>query len=367
MKEFKKFTELRYLAKEKKINGFEEKIKEIIGIDLSSKYGNIYLKNPILVAPGQMTRTETQIFQIKQANFAGCVLKTVIGEDEEGVCSMLSYRTPSTWLSSVYDRDDKEKKFPIIHWDGKGDTRSLKKYLKFAVDAFKYKERNFVVIASLLCHLPLPDKEIKKNEWIYTTQKLYEIGARIFEIDFCPQLKNEDERIEKENILRWYREIPGIIKSIGKDIFVFPKLLNLEFGIDFQIEMVKAAIGGKADGIVVANRIYKKEYGSAHGGKELKKRNIKQIKEIKKIFPDIHISGTGGIYTGVDILDYMEAGAENVQLLSFLMGKTSINFEIEGTKFKKVFYYLLFDEKTGLIPAMLKKSVFSFNFNYEEK
>ena len=357
-----KLEELKNLAKEKKFGGFEEKIKEITGIDLSSRYGNVHLKNPILVAPGQMTRTETQIFQIKQANFAGCVLKSVVGEDGEGVCSMISYRTPSTWLRSVYDRDDKEKKFPIIHWNGKGDTRSLDEYLKFAINAFKYQEKNFVVIASLLCHLPLPGEEIKKDEWVYTTQKLYEAGGRIFEIDFCPQLRKEEERIEKENILRWYREIPGIMKSVGKDVSVFPKLLNLEFGIDFQLEMVKAAIEGKSDGVVVANRIFKKEFNCTHGGKELKKRNVEQIKEIKKIFPEIHISGTGGIYSGIDILDYMEAGAENVQLLSFLMGKTSINFEIEGTKFEKVFYYLLFDEKTGLLPCMLKKSIFSFDF-----
>ena len=94
----------------------------------------------------------------------------------------------------------------------------------------------------------------------------------------------------------------------------------------------------------------------------MKKRNVKQIKEIKKIFPEVHISGTGGIYSGIDILDYMEAGANNVHLLSFLMGKTSINFEIEGTKLEKVFYYLLFDKETGLLPSMLKKSIFSFNF-----
>ncbi len=358
-----KLEELKNLAREKKFDEFEEKIKETTGIDLSSRYGNVHLKNPILVAPGQLTRTGKQIFQIKEANFAGCVLKSVVGEDENGNCSMILYRNPPTYLKNVYDDFDVDKKFPIIHWDGKADTRNLTRYLKFARSAFKYEEENkFLIIASLLCHLPFPDEEIKKEEWVFTTKKLYETGARIFEIDFCPRLRKEDKKMEKENILRWYREIPGIVKSVAPDISVFPKILNLDYGTDFQIEMVKAAVEGNSDGVVIGNRIYKKEFDSAHGGKELKERNIQQIKEVKKIFPNLSISGTGGVYTGKDILDYIEAGADNIQLLSFLMGKTSINFEIEGTKFEKVFYYLLFDEKTGLLPVMLKKSIFSFNF-----
>lgn len=339
----------------KERNNFEDKVKKIAGIDLTAKYGNFLLKNPILVAPGQFTRTETQIKQIREAGFAGCVLKSVVGEDEKGNCSMISYRKPQSYLKSVYDDFDIERKYPIIHWDGRADTRTLSEYIQFSKNIFGEKRKSFLVVASFLCHFPFPGEEIKKSEWIYTTEKLYEIGARIFEIDFCPQLSKEEEKIEKENILRWYREIPEIVKSVAEDISVFPKILNLEYGFDFQIEMVKASVEGNADGVVIANRIFKKEFGCAHGGKELKERNIKQIKEVRKIFPEIHISATGGVYTGKDILDYIEAGAENVQLLSFLMGKTSINFGIEGTKFEKVFHYLLFDEETGLLPLMLKK------------
>ncbi|HRR96906.1 MAG TPA: hypothetical protein P5150_09300 [Candidatus Ratteibacteria bacterium] len=351
--ELRKLYEDRSLRKE-----IEKRIKEITGIDLSAKYGNFCLKNPILVAPGQLTRTQTQIRQIREAGFGGCVLKSVAGEDKEGNCSMELYRTPPTYLKSIYENYDIDKKFPIIHWDGRGDTRNLDEYLYFAENVFKYeKDNEFLIISSIIAHFPLPDEEIKKDEWIYTTEKLYNVGARIFEIDFCPQLEKEEEKIEKENILRWYKNIPSIIKSVKKDISVFPKIMNLEFGIDFQIEMVKAAVEGKADGVVIANRIFKKEFGCAHGGKELKERNIQQIKEVKKLFPDVHISATGGIYTGKDILDYIQVGAENVQLLSFLMGKSSINFGIEGTKFEKVFYFLLFDSETGLLP-LLKINVF---------
>jgi len=88
--------------KEKLSNDFEKKVREITGIDLSSSYGKFHLKNPVIVAPGQLTRTEKQIAQIKEANFAGCVLKSIVGEDESGNCSMILYRNPPTYLKSVY-------------------------------------------------------------------------------------------------------------------------------------------------------------------------------------------------------------------------------------------------------------------------
>jgi len=51
-----------------------------------------------------------------------------------------------------------------------------------------------------------------------------------------------------------------------------------------------------------------------------------QIREIKNVFPDISISGTGGIYEGRHILEYLKAEAENVQVLSYIPGKVKNNF-----------------------------------------
>jgi len=307
---------------------------------LKGKYGDFVLKNPILVAPGQLTRTFSQILKIKKAGYGGCVLKSVVGEDKDGNCSMLEMRKPPTYIKTVYDEDDKEKKCPIIHWDGRADTRNLSEYLDFAREAVKLMDENFLIVASILCHLPLPDEDFKKEEWIFTTEKLFEIGYRIFEIDFCPHLRAKDELVEKNNILRWYRHVPSFLKSVSEKIIVYPKILNFDYGMDFQIKMVESSLEGNADGVVVANRIFKKELGTAHGGRELRERNLAMIKEIKKRFPEIKISATGGIYSGKHIIEYMEAGAENVQLLSFLMGRVNIDAEGEN-KFEKVFNKLM--------------------------
>ncbi|MCM8819048.1 MAG: hypothetical protein NC915_06210 [Candidatus Omnitrophica bacterium] len=354
----KKFEQLsKYYLENQFDNNFPTVIKDTLGIDLTAKYGKFVLKNPVLVAPGQLTRERSQIERIKKAGYSGCVLKSVVGEDKNGNCSMINYRKKMTYLKTVYEEFDKEGAFPVITWNGAGDTRNLEQYLKFAEDVFSLYNENFLIVCSILCHLPEPDEEIKKEEWIYTVGKLYQIGYRIFEIDFCPGLKKETTLIEKNNILRWYKEIPLIIKSFFHEILVFPKIMNLDYGIDFQVKIVEETIKGKADGVVIGNRIFKEAINSAWGGKELRERNLTLIKEIKKNFPNLSISGTGGIYTGKHILDYLESGAENVQILSYILGKVKKEFlKKTGDKFDKVLYELFFNLENGLIITMLKRS-----------
>jgi hypothetical protein len=341
----KKIEELRKYYLENPIDDkFPQIIKNEIGIDLKARYGNFELIHPVLIAPGQLTREAFQIKMIKEAGYSGCVLKSVVGEDEKGNCSMLNQRKKMTYLKTVYDEEDN----PVIQWDGRGDTRNLEEYLKFAKTSFNFSDKNFLIVSSILCHLPGPE-EFKKDEWIYTTKKLYHIGYRFFEIDFCPSLKIE-KKIEKENILRWYREIPMFLKNEFPDIYVFPKILNLEYGIDFQLEIIKSAIEGNSDGVVIGNRIFKEEFNSAYGGKELRERNLIQIKEAKREFPDISISGTGGVYEGRHIFDYLKAGADNVQILSYILGKAKKGFlKKKGNKFEKVIYELFFNPVNGLL------------------
>jgi len=341
----------------------EDTILQETGIDIGSRYGKSLLKNPVIVAPGQLTRFAGQVAEIRKAGYSGCVLKSVVGENERDNCSMSSFRKPASYIKSVYDPSDTESLYPIIHWDGKLDTRDLQAYMEFAREVQKYsKSGDFILIASLLCHLPSPDEDFKKEEWTNTVKRLYDAGYREFEIDFCPQLSKESGLIEKKNILRWYGTIPSYVKPVSPGITVFAKVMNLDFGMDFQVEMSRAALEGGAEGVVIGNRIFKKELGCAHGGNELKERNLVQIREIKKLFPDAHVSGTGGIYSGKDILDYLLAGAENVQILSFLMGKTRMEFKKKGTKFEQVLHRLIFNTEDGLIASMIKSGTINLHF-----
>lgn len=336
---------------------FQELVDEF---ELSSwhvSYLDLPLENPLIVAPGQLTVHSAQIESIREAGFAACVLKSVVGESKNGNCSMVNQRKRATYIRTFYEATDVNGERPIIHWDGRCDTRGLSEYLDFARDVLVFHDPgNFIVIASFLCHLPFPGEDFLEEEWVHTTKMHYEAGFRHIEIDFCPFLAGDDYTEDQKNVLRWYRTCPGIIKSVADDVKVFPKMLNLDWGLEYQLKMAEAAVEGGSDGLVVANRFYSRQYGSGHGGEELKRRNLEQVKLIKEHFPDMPVSATGGVYSGRDVFDYLDAGAENVQLFSYLMGKVNKPFaKTEGSRFDKVFHKLMLDPNDGLIACMLEE------------
>ncbi|OFX17396.1 MAG: hypothetical protein A2Z18_06130 [Armatimonadetes bacterium RBG_16_58_9] len=333
-------------------------IAQEIGVELKASYLDIPLKNPILVAPGQLTLTADQVRHIKRAGFAGCVIKSVVGEGPDGCCSMAAQRKKPTYIRSFYDRNDADGERPIIHWDGRCDARPLDEYVNFALDVGKScVDDQFAAVASILCHLPLPGEDFREDEWAHTTRAIYDAGYSHIEIDFCPFLSGDDYTKDQRNVLRWYRTCPGLVKSVTQDVRVMPKLLNLEWGADFQFAMAEAAVEGGADGLVVGNRMFKPEYGSGHGGPELRRRNLAQISRIREHLPGIRISATGGVYSGRDAFEYMEAGADNVQMLSYIMGKVGRPFtKTSGNKFDKVLHKIILDPRDGLVASMLNKS-----------
>jgi len=335
-------------------DGLTAAVLSELGLDLRASYGGRVLKNPFIVAPGQLTVNTGQVEKIRDAGFAGCVLKSFVGEDGSGVCSMAFQRAKSTFIRTVYDADDPEGVMPIIHWDGRMDTRPLAGYLPFAKRCLEMSGPDFLVVASVLCHLPGPGELFKEEEWAHTLGAFYSLGFRLFEIDFCPSLKKESDLIERENVLRWYRQSPELMKRLYPGITVYPKLLNLDFGMEFQVEMARNAAEGGADGLVVANRFFRQDLNCAHGGKTLFELNLRMVREIRKAVPDIAISATGGIYAGKNAFAYLREGAENVQMLSYLMGKVKKPFRIEDNKFRQVFHRLMFDEEDGLLACMLR-------------
>jgi len=335
----------------------ERLLQEEFDVDITASYLSLNLRNPIIVAPGPLSQRISQIKRAAKAGYGGMVLKSVVGEDKDGNASMKALRKRSTFARWVYDEEGN----PIFHWNGGLDPRSLNDYLAFARKAFRVgKKAEFPLIASFLCHLPKNvDEEWRAEEWEYTTKKLVEAASVMYrdspvrlEIDFCPFLKRENLAVDKATVLRWYREASTFIKEASTNVQVVPKLLNLDFGLNFQIEMAIAARDGGADGVVIANRFFRKyfsketgeEYFTAHGGRELRITNQHQIREVKKRI-DIPISATGGTYSGKHVAEYLEAGAQNVQILTYIM----------KNGFEKAFYNLMFSPKNGFLTLILKE------------
>jgi len=328
-----------------------------LGVRLEACYDDIGLKHPIIVAPGQVTLTVPGLRTLRRAGYAGCVLKSLVGEDVNGICKMIAQRKKPTHITTVYDPEDTAGACPVIHWDGRCDARTLSDYLPFASEARTLHEPgDFAVIASILCHLPRPGEDVSKEEWLHTTAAIADLGYTHIEIDFCPFLSSDDYTEDQRNVLDWYRTLPALMKSARANIKVYPKMLNLDWGLDYQIRIADAAVQGGADGLVVANRFFKKEYNSAHGGWELRKRNLAQVTAIHERFPELALSATGGVYAGEHVLAYLRAGARNVQVLSFIMGQVRTPFaKTDGTKSEKVLHKLLLDPVDGLFAALLRE------------
>jgi len=333
----------------------EEAVKKELGVDLSASYLGLRLRNPLVIAPGPLSQSLRQIERAARAGYGGMVLKSVIGEDKNGNASMRMLRTKPTFVRWVEDEEGN----PVYHWNGGLDLRNLSDYLKFAEKAFRLgRDLRFPLVASFLCHLPKErDEEWKVDEWEFTVRKLceaasvmYEDEPIVMEIDFCPFLKREKLAVDEETVLRWYREAPELVKEAASIARVVPKVLNLDFGLDFQVEIVKAAERCGVDGVVIANRFFtrysdprtEEEYFTAHGGKELRLVNQRQISEVKKTL-DISVSATGGTYTGRHVHEYLQLGAENVQALTYIMRKG----------FEASFRDLMFNRENGLIVSVI--------------
>lgn len=347
---------MEYLV-EKGRMGLEEKVLEELGIDLSARYLDLELRNPIILAPGPLSQTSSQVERAFKAGYGAVVLKSVVGEDRNGGASMRFLRRKPTFMRWYVDESlDPEGRNPTVHWNGGLDTRNLMDYLEFARKAYDVGRRTGMpLIASVLCHLVSgPEDEWNVEEWTYTVGKMCEIGYRHFEIDFCPFLEGEDRAEDKQTVLRWYREAPRVLRDVPYDVKVVPKILNLDFGLEFQVEMVRAAVAGRSDGVTVANRVYRVftdretgvEYGSSHGGLELKRINQEQIKEVRKRGLNMPVSATGGVYTGKDAAEYLTLGAENIQVLTCVM----------RNGLEKAFHNLVFNPQEGVV-AILRKSV----------
>lgn len=328
-----------------------------LGLDLTAFYGKSRLDNPIMIASGQMTRFRGQIDKIVSAGYGGFVFKSFVGECLDGRCSMETFRRASSFIKSVYDQEDVGGEMPIIHWSGRLDTRPMQKYLDFVVDCSSLCDSGCHSVYSFLCHLPKLNEDLLAEEWLHTVRHLMNIGAKDMEIDFCPFLQSENMLEDKCTVLRWYRECTSLIKAHYPDTGIYPKLINPLWDKQFYLDMMEAAVAGGADGLTIANRFFRPEYGSGHGGRELREKNLELVSMCKKVFPDLPIAATGGIYTGRHVFEYLRQGASSVQLLSFVMGKVYRSFICRGSKYRQVMHELIFEPEKGLAAAMLEAGV----------
>jgi len=213
-----------------------------------------------------------------------------------------------------------------------------------------------LTIPSVKYHLPRLDEPFRDAEYAFTTGALAKVWGEsplLLEKDFSPTLAGDALANEKQQILRWLREVPQRIRAHA-DVRLAMKLMNARFDEDFQRGMMAAA--GSADALVVFNRLFDAQKGVAYGGAELSERNLRVLdrpSDRPTVRPSL--SGTGNIHTGRMIVEYAVRGCSSVQLHTFFQLPLEEYPATDGSRTQRALHALLFDPRDGLIAVVLER------------
>lgn len=331
-------------------------VRETYRIDLSARYLGRPIPHPVGKGSGQLSLNEEQLETDRVASLAFVVLKTVISEDAAGSRGMAAWAIHETRMK-VERRSAGAREGWTVTWKGRGWDRSFADYLalvRTAADLTRSGE--LVAVPSVKYHLPRLGEPFRSEEYRHTTRQLAKAWGEeplLLEKDFSPTLAGDALADEREQILRWLREVPGQIRrSVDSPVRFALKLMNARFDDEFQLEMLETA--GSADGLVVFNRLWDSEASVAYGGFDLSDRNLRVLGLAReKGLTTPPLSGTGNVCSGRMILEYARSGCENVQLHTFFQLPLSAYPATEGSRPQRALHALFFDPEEGLIAGLL--------------
>jgi hypothetical protein len=325
-------------------------------IDLTARYLGRTLPHPIGKGSGQLSLSLEQLETDRVAGLAFVVLKTVIAEDLAGERSMGAWAVHETRMKVERRRSASDREGWTVTWKGRGWDRSFDEYLGLVRAAADYtRSGEIVAVPSVKYHLPRLGEPFRTEEYRYTTERLsHAWGSEELplEKDFSPTLAGNELADERDQILRWLREVPGQVRTAAPaPVRLALKLMNARFDDAFQLEMLEAA--GSADALVVFNRLWDPEQGVAYGGFDLSERNLRVLRARRSELGTPPLIGTGNVSTGRLILDYARLGCESVQLHTFFQLPLSEYPATEGSRPQRALHALFFDPRDGLIACML--------------
>lgn len=331
-------------------------IRETYGVDLTARYLGYVLPHPIGKGSGQLSLNLDQLEADFAAGVAFVVLKTVIAEDASGERSMEAWAIHETRMRVEQRVSSAGTPGWTVTWKGRGWDRSFDEYLGLVrAGADITRGGGMVVVPSAKLHLPRLDEGFREDEYRHTIGRIagaWGSGELPIEKDFSPTLAGDALADERQQILRWLREVPGRIRAAAGAVPVrlALKLMNARFDDPFQLEMMAAATG--ADTLVCFNRLWDATARVAYGGYDLSDRNLRVLAAAP---PFGHaLAGTGNVCSGRMVLEYAMAGCECVQLHTFFQLPLGAYPAGTGSRPQRALHALLFDPADGLVAVMLE-------------
>ena len=337
---------------------FPAHVRDTYGIDLTARFLGYDLPHPIGKGSGQLSLNLEQLEADRAAGLAFVVLKTLIGEDAEGIRSMEAWAIHETRMRVERRRVADGREGWTVTWKGRGWDRSLAEYLDLVRAARKVAEGSDGILAvpSVKLHLPRLDEPFRDGEYAHTLAAIaaaWGPGPLAVEKDFSPTLAGDPLSDERGRVLRWIGEVPALMRRVTPGgARVQLKLMNARFDDAFQGEMLAAATG--ADGLTVFNRLFDPAARVAYGGWELSDRNLRALQAARAAGPrPPGLCGSGNVCSGRMVAAYARLGCESVQLHTFFQLPLGEYPATHGSRTQRALHKLIFDPADGLIAAML--------------
>ena len=333
-------------------------VRETYRIDLGARYLGYPLPHPIGKGSGQLSLSLEQLETDRSAGLAFVVLKTVIAEDPSGERAMGAWAIHETRMRVERRRSANDRNGWTVTWKGRGWDRSFDEYLALVRAAADLtRAGDIVAVPSVKYHLPKLDEPFRSEEYRYTTGRLAAAwgGHPLpLEKDFSPTLAGDSLADQREQILRWLREVPGQVSGgLDRPVRLGLKLMNARFDDAFQLEMLQAA--SSADALVVFNRLWDRAAGVAFGGHDLSDRNLRVLETARQTSLTLPpLVGTGNVCSGRHVLDYARLGCESVQIHTFFQLPLSEYPATDGSRPQRALHTLVFHPQDGLIAGMLE-------------
>ncbi|HEU5170033.1 MAG TPA: hypothetical protein VFU46_05825 [Gemmatimonadales bacterium] len=338
---------------------FAAHVRERYGIDLTARFLGRELPHPVGKGSGQLSLNLEQLETDRAAGLAFVVLKTLIAEDAAGGRAMEAWAVHETRMRVERRRAADGRDGWTVTWKGRGWDRGFDDYLalvRAARDLDVAGDDGILAVPSVKYHLPRLDESFRAGEYRHTTGALaraWGAGPLLVEKDFSPTLAGDRLADEPGRILRWIREVPGLVRrSAPAGARVQLKLMNARFDDAFQAEMLAAAAA--ADGVTAFNRLFDPARGVAYGGWDLSDRNLRalDLARARGVRP-AGLSGTGNVCSGRMILEYARRGCESVQLHTFFQLPLGVYPATHGSRTARALHMLVFDPADGLVAGML--------------
>jgi hypothetical protein len=336
---------------------FPDYIRDAYRIDLRARYLGRTVPHPIGKGSGQLSLNQEQLETDRSAGLAFVVLKTVIAEDPAGERAMGAWAVHETRMKVERRLSASGREGWTVTWKGRGWDRSFEDYLSLVRAAGDLsRSGDILAVPSVKYHLPRLVEPFRTAEYRHTTDRLASAWGHetlLLEKDFSPTLAGDRLADEREQILRWLREVPEQIR-LGADrtVRIGLKLMNARFDDAFQLEMMQAA--GSADALVVFNRLWDPGAGVAFGGYDLSDRNLRVLElAAQRGGPLPALVASGNVCSGRVLLNYARLGCESAQLHTFFQLPLSEYPATDGSRPQRALHALVFDPRDGLIAGML--------------